>query len=294
MTTTQRQISKIDNQQKENGNDNKREDNIEPDNFSKNEGDENNSSLYEKFYSNNKEAKNQELNNQYENSNKSTNLSDNNKKIKNNNNAKNIIKTTLDYDAENNMFIEKKKEYINVTQDNICLQKKTKLDEESNNKKIFKNNVHKNVNKNVNKNIKQIFKIQKINENKNKYYHTKNNVMNDEFHNSPNIELNEELMDEINKSYPEEEENEENNLYNRIDAFSDELINQEINEDEFISEKNEPILCQIKSNEIQYENTIIIEPYRQHMTDMRVINIHNTSDSSTNSITHNYNNYLNS
>lgn len=284
MITDKTKIQKIQSLKKENEYDNKKEDIMEdPENLSKNFRNEINSSFYEEF---NKDVKNKEINKQLANSKKSTNITERKKNVKKNNNAPNIIKTTLDYDANQKKFIEKEKTIINLEANKKCLQKKTKLDEHINNK----NNLNKSKNINVNKNLKK--NVNKNNTNKNN--ESKNNVNNYKYHNSPNIEINEDLIDELNKSYHEEEGIDGNNFYNEINEMIDEEFKLENNEDEFNPEKAELALGTINCNQNQYENNKIKEQDRQSIQDMPAIRIfHNTVDSSTNSITHNYNNFLN-
>ena len=274
-----KQKQKIQSLKKENEHDHKKEDIIDPENFSKNLRSEN--KLYEEFFSVNKEAKNQEIIKQFPNSKKSTNITEGNKNTKNNN----IIKTTLDYDASQKMFIEKEKKIINIQNPKIiCLQKKTKLNEASNNKNNLNNILNINVNKNLNKNVNNINHSIKNNE-------SKNNVKNDEYHNSPNIEINEDLIDELSKSEHEEDENPENKFYNEINELIDEEFIQENNEDECIPEIEEHEIGSINSNQRLYKYNKIKEQDMQSMQDMLEIDIHHPSiDSSNNSITHNCNN----
>lgn len=281
---TKDQEKKNQSLKKDNEHDNKREDIIDIENLSKNIRSENNSSFYEEFYSINKDVKNQDINKQFANSKKSTNLTEGKKSIKKNNNVKNIIMTTLNYDANQKMFIEKEKKYINLeeeTNKKSCLNKKTKLDEESNDKNNLDNiNVNKNLNKNVNNKNHTI---------KNK--ESKNNVKNDEYQNNANMEINEDLIEELSKLDNEGE----NIFYEDVNRLIDNELIQENYENECISKIVEPEISSIICNQSPYQNNNIREQDMQSMQDMLAIGIHhNTFDSSTNDISHNYNNYLNS
>ena len=237
MSSKKFENQKSQSEQKENK-DNKKEDyHIDPENFTKNWGDEH----YNEFFSMSNEDKIQ-----FENSKKSTNITDKNKYEK----KKNIIITIFDYDNEQKKYIEKETKYINIqNKENIYLKKKTKLENVNNNvNNIVNNNTLKSEKKigNNNNSIK--------NTNENKDNEPKNNTKNIMDNNKNSIiEMNEDLIDALTKSDHEEEPEQENNFYNLINEKIDYTISNENYEDEIISEKEKLTFANLTCNKSQYD-----------------------------------------